>query len=101
MITYVEKYAKRTGPPMLNPKTAIIQMRLPHSTTSRMVAPYTGVRIRGKTALGMSSGLAGNGFSVHRDVITKVPYLTHSIADDTEYHVCLLTAGYRVVQSAL
>ena len=59
-------------------------------------ASFNGLRPQGRTALGMSSGIYGNGFCLSREVVEKVPYLAHSIVEDIEYHMHLLKAGYKV-----
>jgi cellulose synthase/poly-beta-1,6-N-acetylglucosamine synthase-like glycosyltransferase len=38
----------------------------------------------------------GNGFALHRDVLTQIPYGAHSIVEDLEYHLALVRAGIRV-----
>lgn len=59
-------------------------------------ASFNALRPRGRTALGMSSGIYGNGFCLSREVAERVPYLAHSIVEDIEYHLHLLKAGYKV-----
>ena len=54
------------------------------------------IRPRGRARLGFSAGIVGNGFVIHRDVLTLVPYGSHSIVEDVEYHLALLRAGIRV-----
>ena len=54
------------------------------------------IRPRGRARLGFSAGILGNGFVIHRDVLTLVPYGSHSIVEDVEYHLALLRAGIRV-----
>jgi cellulose synthase/poly-beta-1,6-N-acetylglucosamine synthase-like glycosyltransferase len=54
------------------------------------------IRPRGRARLGFSAGIMGNGFVIHRDVLTLVPYGSHSIVEDVEYHLALLRAGIRV-----
>ena len=60
------------------------------------LSSFNGLRPRGKTVLGLSSGLFGNGFCLHREVLEKVPYLARSIVEDLEYHLRLLDAGVKV-----
>ncbi len=59
-------------------------------------ASYNAMRPRGRTALGLSAGINGNGFCLTREVVERVPYLAHSIVEDIEYHMLLLKAGIRV-----
>jgi cellulose synthase/poly-beta-1,6-N-acetylglucosamine synthase-like glycosyltransferase len=55
------------------------------------------VRPRGRSMLGFSAGLFGNGFGLARGALLKVPYQAGSIAEDLEYHVSLVRHGIRVV----
>jgi cellulose synthase/poly-beta-1,6-N-acetylglucosamine synthase-like glycosyltransferase len=55
------------------------------------------VRARGRSALGISCGIFGNGFAVRASVLQAVPYSAFSIAEDLEYHIALVRNGYRVV----
>jgi hypothetical protein len=54
------------------------------------------VRPRGRARLGLSAGIFGNGFGLHREVIEKVPFNAHSVVEDLEYHLNLVLAGIRV-----
>ena len=54
------------------------------------------IRPRGRARLGLSAGILGNGFAVHRDVLTRIPYSAHSVVEDLEYHLALVRAGIRV-----
>jgi len=54
------------------------------------------IRPRGRGRLGLSSGILGNGFALHRDVLTRIPYGAYSIVEDLEYHLALVRAGIRV-----
>jgi hypothetical protein len=54
------------------------------------------VRPRGRARLGLSAGIFGNGFALHRDVMEKVPFGAHSVVEDLEYHLSLVRAGVRV-----
>ncbi len=60
------------------------------------LASFNGLRPKGKTALGLSCGLFGNGFCLHRSVLEKTPYAARSIVEDLEYHLRLLEAGEKV-----
>ena len=46
--------------------------------------------------LGLSVGILGNGFALHRDTLARVPYDSFSIVEDLEYHPRLIRAGVRV-----
>jgi cellulose synthase/poly-beta-1,6-N-acetylglucosamine synthase-like glycosyltransferase len=54
------------------------------------------IRPRGRARLGLSAGILGNGFALHRNVLTQVPYNAHSIVEDLEYHLALVRANIRV-----
>jgi hypothetical protein len=54
------------------------------------------IRPRGRSRLGLSAGILGNGFALHRDVLARIPYNAHSIVEDLEYHLALVRAGIRV-----
>ncbi len=75
-----------------NPRDSIRTRAMELSTAS-----FNALRPRGKTALGLSAGINGNGFCLARETVQRVPYLAHSIVEDIEYHILLLKAGYRVV----
>lgn len=53
------------------------------------------VRPRGRERLGLSVGLFGNGFGLHKDVLDKLPYEARSTTEDLEYHLMLVCAGIR------
>jgi cellulose synthase/poly-beta-1,6-N-acetylglucosamine synthase-like glycosyltransferase len=76
---------------VLNPAESRQTMALELSTAS-----FNGIRPQGKTILGLSAGILGNGFCLTREVASNVPYLAHSIVEDIEYHLMLIKAGYRV-----
>ena len=54
------------------------------------------IRPRGRARLGLSAGIFGNGFALHRDVISSIPYGAFSVVEDLEYHLKLIQAGIRV-----
>jgi hypothetical protein len=54
------------------------------------------IRARGRARLGLSAGIMGNGFALHREVLLRIPYSAHSIVEDLEYHLALVRAGIRV-----
>jgi cellulose synthase/poly-beta-1,6-N-acetylglucosamine synthase-like glycosyltransferase len=54
------------------------------------------IRPRGRAQLGLSAGILGNGFALHREVLKRVPYNAHSIVEDLEYHLTLVRANIRV-----
>jgi cellulose synthase/poly-beta-1,6-N-acetylglucosamine synthase-like glycosyltransferase len=54
------------------------------------------IRPRGRARLGLSAGILGNGFALHREVLKRVPHNAHSIVEDLEYHLALVRANIRV-----
>lgn len=54
------------------------------------------IRPRGRSRLGLSAGIFGNGFGLRRDVLARIPYESYSVVEDTEYHLALVRAGVRV-----
>lgn len=57
---------------------------------------FNRVRLLGRSRLGASVGLLGNGFALRADTIAQVPYTAHSVAEDLEYHLHLALAGITV-----
>jgi cellulose synthase/poly-beta-1,6-N-acetylglucosamine synthase-like glycosyltransferase len=54
------------------------------------------IRPRGRERLGVSAGILGNGFALHRETLERIPYGADSIVEDLEYHLTLIQAGIRV-----
>lgn len=54
------------------------------------------LRPRGRTRLGLSCGVFGNGFALSAATLRKVPYTAGSLVEDLEYHLLLVQAGIRV-----
>ncbi len=54
------------------------------------------VRPRGRSRLGLSCGIFGNGFALSAQTLERVPYTANSLVEDLEYHLRLLAAGIRV-----
>ena len=54
------------------------------------------LRPRGRSRLGLSCGIFGNGFALTADTLRRVPYVANSVVEDLEYHLHLLRAGIRV-----
>jgi len=54
------------------------------------------VRPLGRSALGLSAGLRGNGMCIARDTAAQFPWDTGSLTEDYELHGRLLAAGLRV-----
>lgn len=70
----------------------------PNRRTRLMDLAFMGfnvVRPRGRERLGLSVGLFGNGFGLHKDVLAKLPYEARSTTEDLEYHLMLVCAGIR------
>jgi cellulose synthase/poly-beta-1,6-N-acetylglucosamine synthase-like glycosyltransferase len=48
------------------------------------------LRPRGRSALGCSAGLLGNGFGLRREILENIPYSAGSVVEDLEYHLVLV-----------
>ena len=57
---------------------------------------FNELRLLGREKLNVSVGILGNGFALSRAVLEAVPYEAGSIAEDMEYHLRLVKAGYQV-----
>lgn len=57
---------------------------------------FNELRLAGRDRLNVSVGILGNGFALSRKVIENVPYKAGSIAEDLEYHLELVKAGFTV-----
>jgi cellulose synthase/poly-beta-1,6-N-acetylglucosamine synthase-like glycosyltransferase len=67
--------------------------------TRLMTLAFCGVNVirpRGRARLGLSAGILGNGFALHRQVLAQIPYDAQSVVEDLEYHLALIKAGIRV-----
>jgi cellulose synthase/poly-beta-1,6-N-acetylglucosamine synthase-like glycosyltransferase len=54
------------------------------------------LRPRGRSGWGVSAGILGNGFAVHREALQKAAYNAASIVEDLEYHLSLVAASKHV-----
>jgi cellulose synthase/poly-beta-1,6-N-acetylglucosamine synthase-like glycosyltransferase len=54
------------------------------------------LRPRGRSRLGLSCGIFGNGFALSARTLQRVPYTANSLVEDLEYHLRLIQAGIRV-----
>ncbi|MFC6646325.1 glycosyltransferase family 2 protein [Granulicella cerasi] len=54
------------------------------------------LRPRGRATLGLSSGIFGNGFALSRATLEAIPYTSHSLVEDLEYHLELVRRGRKV-----
>lgn len=70
------------------------------TTRARIMAlSLTGVNVvrpRGRSRLGLSCGIFGNGFALSAATLRQVPYTAHSVVEDLEYHLALVANGRRV-----
>ena len=70
------------------------------STRTRLMSialmAFNVVRPRGRTRLGLSAGICGNGFGLSADTLRAVPYVAASVVEDLEYHLLLVRSGRRV-----
>jgi len=79
------RYGVRNG--KATPRTQLAEIAL---------AAFNVLRPRGRSRLGVSCGLLGNGFALTRETLMKVPYRAGSVVEDLEYHLMLLEAGLKV-----
>ena len=64
--------------------------------TCLMALSLTGVNVvrpRGRSRLGLSCGIFGNGFALSAGTLQAVPYTAHSVVEDLEYHLALVRGG--------
>jgi cellulose synthase/poly-beta-1,6-N-acetylglucosamine synthase-like glycosyltransferase len=54
------------------------------------------VRPKGRSRLGLSAGILGNGFAISAQTLARVPYTADSVVEDLEYHLRLVEQGIRV-----
>lgn len=54
------------------------------------------LRPRGRAGWGLSAGIFGNGFAVHRETLQRVPFTAESIVEDLEYYLRLIAAAERI-----
>jgi hypothetical protein len=54
------------------------------------------LRPRGRSRLGLSCGIFGNGFALSASTLARMPYTANSLVEDLEYHLRLLQAGITV-----
>lgn len=70
------------------------------STRTRLaavaLAGFNRVRPAGRERLGLSVGILGNGFGLHRRVLEVLPYTARSVVEDLEYHLMMVSEGFAV-----
>ncbi len=71
---------------------ATLRTRLMHVS----LMAFNVLRPRGRSALGLSAGILGNGFGLSAETLRVVPYTAASLVEDLEYHILLTHAGRRV-----
>lgn len=57
---------------------------------------FNALRPRGRSALGLSAGILGNGFALSSETLRSVPYTADSVVEDLEYHILLVEHGRKV-----
>ena len=57
---------------------------------------FNHIRPLGRSRLGVSAGLFGNGFALRAQLLEKLPYRAHSVVEDLEYHLDLVSFGEQV-----
>ncbi len=51
------------------------------------------LRPRGRSRIGLSCGIFGNGFALSAQTLRRVPYTANSLVEDLEYHLHLIESG--------
>ena len=54
------------------------------------------VRPTGRSRLGLSAGILGNGFAIRQTALSQNPYNSLSVVEDLEYHIRLVLSGKKV-----
>ena len=54
------------------------------------------VRPVGRSRLGLSAGIVGNGFAMRQTILAQTPYNSFSVVEDLEYHIRLVLCGKKV-----
>jgi len=54
------------------------------------------LRARGRSRMGLSVGIFGNGFGLSKETLETIPYDTHSVVEDLEYHLRVVYAGRKI-----
>ena len=54
------------------------------------------LRPRGRSRMGLSCGIFGNGFALRAETLARLPYVAHSVVEDLEYHLMMVRDGLRV-----
>lgn len=68
-----------------------------HSSVKRLaMLGFNVLRCRGRTVLGGSAGIMGNGFIMSKATLEKVPFHANSIVEDLEYHMRLVESDVKV-----
>jgi cellulose synthase/poly-beta-1,6-N-acetylglucosamine synthase-like glycosyltransferase len=60
------------------------------------LSAFNVLRPLGRSRLGLSCGIMGNGFALRRATLELVPYSAYSIVEDVEYHTRLVQAGFKI-----
>lgn len=67
-----------------------------HRLRNVALLAFNVARPRARERMGVSVGILGNGFGLHRRVLTALPYTARSVVEDLEYHVMMVRAGFAV-----
>lgn len=57
---------------------------------------FNALRPRGRSAMGLSAGILGNGFALSTETLKAIPYTADSVVEDLEYHLLLVEHGRKV-----
>lgn len=67
-----------------------------HRMRNVALLAFNVARPRARERFGLSVGILGNGFGLHRRVLEALPYTARSVVEDLEYHVMMVRAGFAV-----
>lgn len=67
-----------------------------HRLRNVALLAFNVARPRAREHFGLSVGILGNGFGLHRRVLEVLPYMARSVVEDLEYHVMMVRAGFSV-----
>jgi cellulose synthase/poly-beta-1,6-N-acetylglucosamine synthase-like glycosyltransferase len=60
------------------------------------LSAFNVLRPLGRSRLGLSCGILGNGFALSRATLQAAAYSAYSIVEDLEYHIRLVRAGFKI-----
>jgi cellulose synthase/poly-beta-1,6-N-acetylglucosamine synthase-like glycosyltransferase len=81
-------------------QTRYLPLNTDNSARARLrnvaLSAFNVLRPLGRSRLGLSCGILGNGFALSRATLQAVAYSAYSIVEDLEYHIRLVRAGFKI-----